>query len=234
METFFEYLIYGILGLIGLIIVFFAWEYLLAIIALALTFRYIATAPYITAFAWGLLFVLAIAKHRKEKEKRENQKKAKEFARKTAAARMQRDMDQDVHLRPYDFKVGRHANETLAIRYGIANLEKKTKEYWYYARGGERKRNPERDRIYYAPAETIKVQKTKRLKDDQYEVRLTDFRNRKAKAVIEPGTDYVKTFYPMSEDWFDQHADLETVLKGNSSFDLKELATFHVQKVIGS
>ena len=116
----------------------------------------------------------------------------------------------------------------------IANLEKKTKEYWYYARGGERKRNPDRDRIYYAPAETIKVQKTKRLKDDQYEVLLTDFRNRKAKAIIEPGTDYVKTFYPMSEDWFDKYANLETVLKGNSSFSLKELATFHVQKVIGS
>mgnify|MGYP004358955911 FL=1 len=147
---------------------------------------------------------------------------------------MQREMDQDVHSRPYEYKTGRHANETLAIRYGIANLEKKTKEYWYYARGGERKRNPDRDRIYYAPAETIKVQKTKRLKDDQYEVLLTDFRNRKAKAIIEPGTDYVKTFYPMSEDWFDKYANLETVLKGNSSFSLKELATFHVQKVIGS
>tara|TARA_Y100001933_G_scaffold264477_2_gene330317 strand:- start:1634 stop:2329 length:696 start_codon:yes stop_codon:yes gene_type:complete len=231
MDSLFEYFMWGI---VGLILVIVAWRWLLLIIALALTINGIQSHPYITAIVWGLFIVMGIAGYIWEKAELENQKKAKKKARKEAAMKMQREMDQDVHSRPYEYKTGRHANETLAIRYGIANLEKKTKEYWYYARGGERKRNPDRDRIYYAPAETIKVQKTKRLKDDQYEVLLTDFRNRKAKAIIEPGTDYVKTFYPMSEDWFDKYANLETVLKGNSSFSLKELATFHVQKVIGS
>ena len=75
--------------------------------------------------------------------------------------------------------------------------------------------------------------KIRRLGNDLYEVKLSDYRNRKAKAVIEVGTEYVKTFYPMEESWFKKHADLETTLKGNGSFTLKELATFHIQKAVG-
>jgi hypothetical protein len=63
---------------------------------------------------------------------------------------------------------------------------------------------------------------------------LTDFRDRKAKAVIETGTEYVKTFYPLEDIWFEKHADLENTLKGNGSFTLKELATFHVNKTVGT
>jgi hypothetical protein len=42
----------------------------------------------------------------------------------------------------------------------------------------------------------------------------------------------VQTFYPISEDWFKKYADLELVLKDNKTFSLKELANFHVQKVV--
>ena len=63
---------------------------------------------------------------------------------------------------------------------------------------------------------------------------LVDYRNRKVKAVIEVGTEYVKTFYPLDNIWFEKHADIELTLKGNGSFTLKELATFHVNKTMGS
>jgi hypothetical protein len=134
---------------------------------------------------------------------------------------------------PYTYQIGKHGNESLAIRYGIANQVRKVKEYWFYAPGGERKRNPDRDRIFYEPASTIRVQKTRRLSADLYEVLLSDHNNRKAKAIIEAGTEYVKTFYPLDDEWFSQHADLEETLKGNGTFSLKELATFHVQKAVG-
>ncbi len=67
---------------------------------------------------------------------------------------------------------------------------------------------------------------------DMYEVLLIDYRSRKAKVIIEPGTEYVKTFYPYTENWFDKHSELEQTLKGNGTFNLKELATFHVQKTV--
>ena len=163
---------------------------------------------------------------RKRKEQEEAKKRQKELAR-----QQHRDADQQVY--PYTYEIGKHGNESLAIRYGIANQERIVKEYWYYAPGGERKRNPDRDKIHYEPASTIQLQKTKKVGKDLYEVLLTDFRNRKAKAIIEAGTEYVKTFYPLEDSWFEKHADLELTLKGNNSFTLKELATFHVQKTVG-
>lgn len=141
--------------------------------------------------------------------------------------------DADSQTQPYRYEIGRHANETLAIRYGIANLEKQVKEYWYYASGGVRKRNPDRDEIVYVPAETIRLQKNKLIANNKYEVKLTDYRDRKAIAIIEDGEEYVKTFYPIDDKWFDKHKELELVLKGNKGFSLKELATFHVQKAVG-
>jgi hypothetical protein len=65
-------------------------------------------------------------------------------------------------------------------------------------------------------------------------VLLSDFRDRKARAIIEAGTEYVKTFYPLDDEWFKKYADLEETLKGNNSFTLKELAIFHVQKTVGT
>lgn len=147
---------------------------------------------------------------------------------------IQQHRDADQQTTPYTYKLGKHGNESLAIRYGIANQERKVKQYWYNAKGGEQKRNPDRDKVYYEPAGAIRLQKTKKVSKDLYEVLLTDFRDRRARAIIEVGTEYVKTFYPLDDSWFEKNADLEETLKGNNSFTLKELATFHVQKTVGT
>lgn len=233
-------ILYAFLGLLALIF----WRYVIGIgVFLAVIWAF-GTVPYIAGPILILLIIFGIkegAKQAKEKEKQDKKRKEEEHMenlrikeqRRKEKEQLQQEMDQEVHFHPYPYKVGRHANESLAIRYGIANQVKRTKEHWYYAPGGERKRNPERDRFCYEPAEVIELQKTRRIKGDLYEVLLTGFRDRKARAIIEPGTDYVKTFYPLSDDWFVKHADLEETLKGNGSFSLKELATFHVQKAVG-
>lgn len=169
--------------------------------------------------------VEAVAKAKQERE--EAEKRRKEYER-------QQHRDGDQQTSPYIYQIGKHGNESLAIRYGIANQERKVKEYWYYAKGGEQKRNPDRDKVYYEPASTIRLQKTRKVNKDLYEVLLTDFRDRKARAIIETGTEYVKTFYPIDDSWFEKYADLEETLKGNNSFTLKELATFHVQKAVST
>ena len=176
-------------------------------------------------------------RYRREKDRDEAEARAKkeleEAERRREELERQRHRDADQQVTPYTYKIGKHGNESLAIRYGIANQERKVKEYWYYAKGGEQKRNPSRDRVLYEPANAIRLQKTRRISKDLYEVLLTDFRDRKARAVIEPGADYVKTFYPLDDDWFVKNSDLEEALKGNNSFTLKELATFHIQKAVG-
>jgi hypothetical protein len=118
--------------------------------------------------------------------------------------------DADYQNSPFIYEIGTDANEALAIRYGIANTQS--------------------DKT--TPSSTIKLQKFKRIQDNHYEVLLTDYRDRKARAVIEPGTNYVKTFYPMEKKWFEEQGQLEVTLKGNGTFTLKELATFHVQKTV--
>jgi hypothetical protein len=168
-----------------------------------------------------------IARERLEKEYKEAERKRKEHEH-------VQHRDGEQQTTPYTYKIDQHGNESLAIRYGISNQEKITKEYWYYAKGGERKRNPDRDRIFFKPATTIRLKKTRKIRKDLYEVLLSDYRDRKARAVIEAGTEYVKTFYPLNDSWFDENSDLENTLKGNGSFTLKELATFHVQKIVGS
>lgn len=144
----------------------------------------------------------------------------------------QRHRDADKQNVPYTYEVDQHANESLAIRYGIANTEKKVREYWYYAAGGVKKRNKDRDTFYYEAADSIRLKKVSKLRDDLYQVLLVDYGNRPARAVIEPGKEYVKTFYPLYDSWFDKYVDLEKVLKNNGTFTLKELATFHVQKAV--
>ncbi len=167
------------------------------------------------------------AEAKAKQEREEAEKRRKEYER-------QQHRDGDQQTTPYTYQIGKHGNESLAIRYGIANQARKVKEYWYYAKGGEQKRNPDRDRVYYEPASTIRLQKTRKVSKDLYDVLLTDFRDRKARAIIKTGTEYVKTFYPLDDSWFDKYADLEETLKGNNSFTLKELATFHVQKAVGT
>lgn len=167
--------------------------------------------------------------NRKRKEQEEAEAKAKqereeaEKRRKEYERQQHRDGDQQTS--PYTYQIGKHGNESLAIRYGIANQERKVKEYWYYAKGGEQKRNSDRDKVYYEPASTIRLQKTRKVSKDLYEVLLTDFRDRKARAIIETGTEYVKTFYPLDDGWFEKYADLEETLKGNNSFTLNVVAT---------
>ena len=78
------------------------------------------------------------------------------------------------------------------------------------------------------------MQKTRKVSKDLYEVLLTDFRDRKARAIIETGTEYVKTFYPLDDGWFEKYADLEETLKGNNSFTLKELAKKKKKKAVGT
>jgi hypothetical protein len=124
--------------------------------------------------------------------------------------------DADNQELPYIYKCNGHPNVTLAIRYGVANLQTDGHKYW--------------------AANKIQLQKIKKVKDDpegsHYLAKLTNFGNREVVVVIKPGTEYVQTFYPKSEDWFKKYADLELVLKDNKTFDLKELANFHVQKVV--
>ena len=167
----------------------------------------------------------AEAKAKQEREEAENRRK--EYER-------QQHRDGDQQTSPYTYQIGKHGNESLAIRYGIANQERKVKEYWYYAKGGEQKRNSDRDKVYYEPASTIRLQKTRKVSKDLYEVLLTDFRDRKARAIIETGTEYVKTFYPLDDGWFEKYADLEETLKGNNSFTLKELAKKKKKKAVGT
>ena len=91
--------------------------------------------------------------NRKRKEQEEAEAKAKqereeaEKRRKEYERQQHRDGDQQTS--PYTYQIGKHGNESLAIRYGIANQERKVKEYWYYAKGGEQKRNSDRDKVYY-------------------------------------------------------------------------------------
>lgn len=183
---------------------------------------------------------------RAAKEKEEELKRAEEARRRDELFRKSREAklkaeqerqahrDADAQSKPYTYEIGRHANEALAIRYGIANQEKRVKEYYYFAKGGVKTRNPERDKHFYVPASTITLQKRKRIKKDTYEVLLTNHRDRPAIAIIEKGKEYVKTFYPLSEEWFTEHKDLEDVLKGNGTFSLKELARIHVEKAVKS
>lgn len=140
--------------------------------------------------------------------------------------------DADFQSEPYKYQIGRHALETLAIRYGIAHREKTIEKYYYYAKGGVKTHNPERDRIKWVDAKTISLRKLKKLSGSEYLVELTDYRNRKAIAVIEAGTEYVKTFLPIDREWFKTNAKLEAVLKGNRSMSIKEMAKAHLDKSI--
>ncbi len=228
-----------ILILIGLLIAVRYWK---LFIFLAVILAVISFPIVLPLIGLGLVILLVVymseAPQRAEERRRLGQieearllESIKRSEESTKRAEIHRDSDQQDA--PYTYQIGRHANEALAIRYGIANQEKKTEPYLYHKKGGVLARNPSRDKVYYAPASTIRLQKTKKIRDSHYEVLLKDFRDRKAIAVIEVGAEYVRTFYPLQEDWFKKHADLERTLKGNGSFSLKELANFHVLKTIG-
>lgn len=167
---------------------------------------------------------VALEKERKNKEDaeekwerqrvndREREREQKENDRERERHQEIDQRDADKQDWPYNYEIGRHANETLALRYGIANLN------GIDGRG--------------QPAKSIALRKLEKIDKNVYLVEISDFRKRKAKAVIEVGTEYVKTFLPMSEDWFSKYANLEETLKGNKTMSLKDIARFHVEKVV--
>lgn len=160
-------------------------------------------------FFIGVMFLLGIVASipmlmRQKKEARE-----REYARQVRA--VQRDSERQGS--PYKYEIGRHANETLALRYGIANIERKN------------------GRIH--DCRHIRLQKVRRIEGDTFLVKISDFRNREAHAVIEKGTEYVKTFLPLDKRWFEENRELETVLKGNRTMHLTQIANFHVSKTVG-
>lgn len=121
--------------------------------------------------------------------------------------------DSDTQDSPYRYDIGRHARETLALRYGIPHV----------GRGGDRSGRE---------LDTILIRKTRLLEVNRYEVVLPEYRDRKAIAVIEKGTEYVKTFYPQDgSKWWDRNGDWEEVLKGNSGFTIKDMARMHIERL---
>ena len=102
------------------------------------------------------------------------------------------------------------------MRYGIANI----------AQGASKERSE------------IRLRRLKRLSSDEdgvhYVAKLPDFGDREVTVVFDCNGEFIKTFYPQNRDWFKDHKELELILKDNATFDLKELATFHVQAVLGA
>lgn len=154
---------------------------------------------------WYLGKKVAEAEEKRTREQAENDE-LEAYNKKFTYLRRLRDAE--VQDEPYDYKIGRHANETLALRYGLVN-----------AKG-------------YKENNTIRLRKLKKLKTDFYEVEMPKFGNRKAIAVIEPGTDYVKTFYPTSASWFTTHAQLEAKLKNNAGLSLSDIAKYHIDAAL--
>lgn len=122
-------------------------------------------------------------------------------------------LDQDYHEFPVKYKIGRHAKETLALRYGgiIAGDEIIVKKIRPAG-------------MYISDKDEEEFQK------NCYLLEIFELRNRKALGIIEKGTNYIKTFMPMEKDWFNINMDIELILKGNSKFSIKEIAEFHIIK----
>lgn len=113
---------------------------------------------------------------------------------------------------PYRYKIGRHAKETLALRYGIPHVRSE--------------RDNGRNDL-----EEISIKKIRHIEKSRFESELTDYRNRIVIAVIEPGTDYVKTFYPKEgQNWWKENKEWEDKLKGNSGFTIKDMARMHFDR----
>lgn len=172
---------------------------------------------FVNSFVGGLFWAAIIVWYLGKKVAEGEEKRAREQAEKDEVEANNRKLnyrrmlrDAEVQDEPYDYKIGRHANETLALRYGLVN-----------AKGSQE-------------GNTIRLRKLKMLKTDFYEVEMPKFGNRKAIAIIEPGTEYVKTFYPTSADWFSTHAQLEAKLKNNAGLSLSDIAKYHIDAELRS
>ncbi|KZY43420.1 MULTISPECIES: hypothetical protein [unclassified Oleiphilus] len=114
---------------------------------------------------------------------------------------------------PVVFNCTGHPNRTLALRYGVMNAEN----------GVEKN--------------TIRLVKQGLVQGFEgrghYYAELCDYENTKVRVVINEGSDYINTFYPLSdEEWFQKYETLEKLLKNNDSFTLKELAKYHIDVVV--
>lgn len=144
-----------------------------------------------------------------EKTSKEEKQRKKEIAdANIASERLNALRDADIQDEAYTYLIGRHANETLALRYGLVNA-KGTKELSY-----------------------IKLRKLTKLQHTHYEVELISFGLRRAIAIIEPGTEYVKTFYPVESDWFERNNKLESLLKNNQGLSIADIAKFHIENAL--
>lgn len=186
-------------------------RYIVATVAIPLAIECVKNVPAACAGSWRLIKYLRMAPAEREEH---IAKLAKEHENNEAriAARLRAHeewRDGDTQHRPYTYEIGRHGNESLALRYGIANCS---------SREGKIK----------APADKIRVQKIRKISESKYEVFLPDFGDRQAIAIIESGAEYVKTFYPRNDSWFKEKKDLEDALKDGKTFSLNKLAEFHV------
>lgn len=210
----------------------------------------------VTTFWWvvGLTIVLTVWSHfsgkadekRKKQEEidrrrrldEEQKKFEKEEQEKLRALQIER--DRDVQNTACVYEIGRHGNETLALRYGIANTTVENVPYFYTAKGGVQKRNPARDTKKITDSRTVRVKKLRPLKKpNTYLVELPDYRDRRAIIVHVKGEPWIKTFLPLDpvkededKSWYTKFKDLELVLKGNSSMTIKEIAKFHIEKTV--
>ena len=164
-----------------------------------------------------------------EQARGEAEVRAQAVAEEDAAPETEVDRERRVELRdadsqdtPYEYQCIGHPNVTLALRYGIANTSRSS--------GGEGRSIRENS--------AIRLRKIEKVQEDSagaiYLAELPDFGSRKVRVVIRPGTEFVLTFLPISDTWFNEHEDLERLLKDNPTFTLKELATFHVQAVLNA
>jgi len=195
--------------------------WVLVVALLLITLYGITLMPFGEVMTWAMLLYVAFLCSKFEKAEKEEKK-------------YKRQRDKDVHLTPFLYQVGQHANEALAIRYGIANNTINDDEK---SKTGDRKgamRDAGRGTPSVVPSKTILLKKIKCEGNNRYIVELSEHGDRKAKAVIEKGQEYVKTFLPLDDQWFEEYEKLEECLKHNKSFSLKELATFHIQFVLGS
>lgn len=191
---------------------------------------------YVTLTVTSLGFFYFLKMNR-DKERRH---KAAAQAARIEQDRLEALRDSDQQSEPYTYEIGTHGNQTLAIRYGIANTAVETIPYYYFAKGGVKTRNYDRDRKKVVNSDNIKLKKVKRLKgENQFLVMLSGFKNRKAIAIHVTGEEYIRTFYPIhvslddvDHEWWQRNPELEAVLKDNKTFTLKEMAKFHVDKTV--
>lgn len=191
---------------------------------------------FLTLIFIALAFLYVIKKRRDG----ENKRKIALQAARAEQERLERLRDSDHQSEPYTYEIGKHANQTLAIRYGIANTTLETIPYYYYAKGGIKKRNYDRDRKRVVNSDTIKLRKIKRLSgNNQFLGELSGFKKRKAVAIHIAGEEFIRTFYPINatsddvdHDWWQRNPELEAALKDNKTFTLKEMAKFHVEKTV--